>query len=125
MAKKFKMIVPKAGASNEQGSDLKLYGLDEVVEVKETWQEDLMNTFIENGFAMEVKMDSADQTAEIEAEINPDEDPERARNDKGHYIADDPDTPDVNEAYVGGKAPAVKKKTTKKSTAKKSTKKKA
>ena len=25
---------------------------------------------------------------------------ERARNDKGHYIPDDPNTPDVNEAWV-------------------------
>tara|TARA_R100000773_G_C4173175_1_gene86039 strand:- start:339 stop:644 length:306 start_codon:yes stop_codon:yes gene_type:complete len=41
----------------------------------------------------------------------------RARNDKGHYVADDPSTPDVNEAYVGGKKP--KKKTTKKPAAKK------
>jgi hypothetical protein len=24
----------------------------------------------------------------------------RARNEKGHYVADDPSTPDVNEAYV-------------------------
>ena len=39
----------------------------------------------------------------------------RARNEKGHYIADDPSTPDVNEAYEGGKAP---KKTTKKTTKK-------
>ena len=30
--------------------------------------------------------------------------PKRARNDKGHYIADDPSTPE-NEAWVGGKAP--------------------
>ena len=35
---------------------------------------------------------------------------ERARNDKGQLVADDPSTPDVNEAYVGGKKP-VKKKT--------------
>jgi hypothetical protein len=34
---------------------------------------------------------------------------ERAKNAKGHYVADDPSTPDVNEAYVGGKAPAKKK----------------
>ena len=47
----------------------------------------------------------------------------RARTAKGHYVADDPSTPDVNEAYVGGKKP--KKKTTKKTTTKKkSTKKK-
>jgi len=41
----------------------------------------------------------------------------RTRNKKGHYVADDPSTPDVNEAYVGGKAP--KKKTTKKKVTKK------
>ena len=44
----------------------------------------------------------------------------RARTAKGRYKADNPATPDVNEAYEGGKAP---KKTTKKTT-KKSTKKK-
>jgi len=45
---------------------------------------------------------------------------ERARNDKGQLIGDDPSTPDINEAYVGGKKP-TKKKTTKKTTAKKKT----
>ena len=45
---------------------------------------------------------------------------ERARNDKGQLVADDPSTPDINEAYVGGKKP-TKKKTTKKTTAKKKT----
>ena len=38
---------------------------------------------------------------------------ERARDDDGHFKGDDPTTPEVNEAYVGGKAPkkkAVKKK---------------
>ncbi len=34
--------------------------------------------------------------------------PKRARNKKGHYIADDPSTPE-NEAWVGGKAPSPKK----------------
>ena len=36
--------------------------------------------------------------------------PKRARNDKGQLIADDPSTPDVNEAYEGGKKPVKKKK---------------
>ena len=55
------------------------------------------------------------------AEMNGD----RARNDKGQLVGDDLSTPDVNEAYVGGKEPAkkktpVKKKaTTKKTTTKK------
>ena len=48
---------------------------------------------------------------------------ERAKNDKGHFIADDPSTPDVNEAYVGGKKP-TKKKTKKKVAKKKKAKKK-
>ena len=51
------------------------------------------------------------------------EESKRARNDKGQMVADDPSTPDVNEAWEGGKAPkkAPKKKATtrgKKSTSK-------
>tara|TARA_B100000927_G_scaffold202237_1_gene163854 strand:- start:658 stop:870 length:213 start_codon:yes stop_codon:yes gene_type:complete len=43
----------------------------------------------------------------------------RARNAKGHYVADDPKTPNVNEAYVDGKKPKRKRKpATKKATAK-------
>ena len=44
----------------------------------------------------------------------------RGRDSKGHYVADDPSTPDINEAYVGGKAPkkTKAKKTTKKKTSK-------
>lgn len=38
--------------------------------------------------------------------------PKRARTKKGRFIADDKSTPDVNEAWVGGKAP--KKKVSKK-----------
>lgn len=33
----------------------------------------------------------------------------RARGKKGRFVADDPTTPDVNEAWVGGKAPKKKK----------------
>lgn len=47
-------------------------------------------TFIANGFAEEVK--TADK-------------PKRARNEKGQLVADDPSTPDVNEAWEGGEAP--------------------
>jgi hypothetical protein len=49
--------------------------------------------------------------------------PIRARTDKGHYIADDPSTPDVNEAYVGGETPVKKKPTVKKTVVKKTIKK--
>ena len=36
--------------------------------------------------------------------------PKRARNKKGRYKGDDKSTPDVNEAWVGGKAPKKKRK---------------
>jgi hypothetical protein len=51
---------------------------------------------------------------------------DRAKNAKGHFVADDPTTADVNEAYMGGKAPKKKAKKApakKKSPAKKATKK--
>tara|TARA_B100000700_G_C14823422_1_gene751089 strand:- start:453 stop:704 length:252 start_codon:yes stop_codon:yes gene_type:complete len=36
--------------------------------------------------------------------------PKRARGKKGRYKADDKSTPDINEAWVGGKAPKKRKK---------------
>ena len=33
----------------------------------------------------------------------------RARNKKGQYVKDDPNTPDVNEAYADGKTPVKKR----------------
>jgi len=43
----------------------------------------------------------------------------RARDDDGHFSADDPATPDVNEAYEGGKAPKKKAPAKKKAAPKK------
>ena len=37
-------------------------------------------------------------------------DPKRARNESGKYVGDDKSTKDVNEAWVGGKAPKKRKK---------------
>ena len=78
----------------------------------------------------EIKAAEAPKVEEIAPVV---EDAKRARDDKGHYIADDLSTPDVNEAWEGGKAKkkkakktVAKKKTTakKKTVAKKTTKKK-
>ena len=38
------------------------------------------------------------------------EKPKRARTKKGRYKADDKSTKDINEAWVGGKAPKKKRK---------------
>ena len=120
--KKYKILVPKAGASDSQGTQVKLYQHDEIVDAKEEWQDRLMGAFVQNGWAMEVKADGAEESLEVEADIK------RARNEDGTLKGDDPSTPDVNEAWEGGKAPkkATKKKSTaKKTTAKKTTKKKS
>ena len=45
--------------------------------------------------------------------------PKRARKSNGKLKADDPATPDVNEAWEGGKAPAKKKAAPKKKATKK------
>jgi hypothetical protein len=42
------------------------------------------------------------------------EPPKRARKKDGEFKADDPSTPDVNEAWKGGKAPKKKKAAAKK-----------
>ena len=47
---------------------------------------------------------------DIEILENSESKPKRARNAKGQLKADDPSTPDVNEAYEGGKGPKKKKK---------------
>ena len=118
MAKVYKILVPKPGAANEAGSEVKLYSHDEVVKAEGKWQEDVLDAFVENNWAIEVKADSVEEEVEVPAEVK------RARNEDGTLKGDDPSTPDVNEAWEGGEAP---KKTTKKkaSTKKKSTKKKS
>jgi hypothetical protein len=42
---------------------------------------------------------------------------ERARDDRGHYVADDPSTPDINEAFVPKKTEPKKKAVPKKKAA--------
>lgn len=43
----------------------------------------------------------------------------RARNDKGHFVADNPETKRVNEAFVDGKTPRKRRAPAKKTTGKK------
>ena len=104
---KFKILVPKAGAANDLGTEVKLYELDERVDAKEPWQKDMMNVFVDNGWAIEVKDDAPEEVGEpVEMEKDePKEEPKRARNEKGQLVGDDPSTPDVNEAWEGGEAP--------------------
>lgn len=103
MSKQYKIVVPKAGKSSDDG-EMALYEAGTVVTADEGWKEDLMTAFEGNGWAMEIKVqDTSDMV--------------RARDDKGHFIADDPSTPEVNEAYIEKKAAPKKKATPKKKAA--------
>ncbi len=56
---------------------------------------------VEKRQAAEAKAEEkAEAEAKAEEKAEAEEQLERARNDKGHFIPDDPSTPDVNEAYV-------------------------
>ena len=96
--KQYKIIVPKAGASDETGMSVRLYQLDEMVKANSAWLDELMQVFVRNGWAAETKVTEPEETKMV-----------RARNDDGQYVADDPETPE-NEAWV--EQPV--KKTTKK-----------
>jgi len=110
----FKITVPQKGAANANGTEVKLYNQNEMIDAKADWEKELMVVFVDNGWAVETKMQSVSDVEVTE--------PVRARNTKGHYQSDDESTPDVNEAYVGGVAPkaVTNKKTTKRTTKKKS-----
>jgi len=95
--KHYKIIVPKAGAADDKGLTVKLYQLDEIIKADSEWLSDLMAVFVNNGWAIEVKIDAPEEVELV-----------RARNDNGSFKPDDPKTPE-NEAWV-----EKPKKTTKK-----------
>ena len=121
MSKKFKILRPKPCVVDADSKKLELQPVGKIVDADNDHMIANMERFVSMGWAMEVKMDSVEETVEVEAEVEI----KRARNDKGHLVGDDKSTPDVNEAWEGGKAPAKKKTTKKKTTSKKKTTKKA
>ena len=121
MSKKFKILRPKPCVVDADSKKLELQPVGKIVDADNDHMIANMERFVSMGWAIEVKMDSVEETVEVAAEVK---EVKRARNEKGHLIGDDETTPDVNEAWEGGEAPA-KKKSTKKVTKKKITKKKS
>ena len=72
---KYKIMVPKAGTSNAEGTATRLYGKDELVDADEPWLETLMQTFADNGRAMEIKVVQPEETATVKAEVKPEPKP--------------------------------------------------
>jgi hypothetical protein len=118
MSKKFKIIRPKPCVVDADSKKLELQPVGKIVDADNDHMLANMERFVSMGWAMEVKLDSVEETVEVEAEVEI----KRARNEKGHLVGDDKSTPDVNEAWEGGEAPK-KKTTAKKKTTKKTTKK--
>lgn len=103
--KQYKMINDVYAAADADGLRGRTYAKNEIIKPVESWQYDLLNLFLDSGSAIELKVTEPTNFA-------------RARTDSGHFIADNPTTTDINEAYVGGVAPkkksASRKKTVKK-----------
>ena len=78
---------------------------------KEDKKEEFLPKDIVEGIKLEQFRKSAEQAEIIELVAD---EPKRARTAKGRYKGDDKSTPDVNEAWAGGKAPKKRGKSTKK-----------
>ena len=84
------------GFDNKEGTSSRKYLIGEILPTTRKWQKELAHEMIERGAAMEVQGNN--EPSEIK----------RARTDSGKLMADDPSTPDVNEAWEGGVAPKKK-----------------
>lgn len=93
------------GSANQYGNETRTYNEGEEIVIDAPWKQTLADNFLAAGLAKETKVVSPTDTSS--------QAPERARNADGTLKADDPSTPDVNEAWEGGKKPA-KRKTVKK-----------
>ena len=62
------------------------------------------------GGTVQMEKEQFDSLPESVREHLVEDKPKRARNKKGQLVGDNPDTPDINEAYQGGKTPTKKKK---------------
>jgi hypothetical protein len=66
---KYKIIVPKAGSANAQGTASRLYEKDEIVDASEPWVQSVMDVFLQSGWAMEIKVLEPESKVEVAAEV--------------------------------------------------------
>ena len=81
--KQYKILVPKAGAADALGTTVKLYQHGEIIKADSEWLDELMQTFLTNGWAIETKMDEPKETPVVAGE------------DAGASKADEPKTPNM------------------------------
>ena len=95
-----KMIRQAVGVANRLGSQTRTYEAGEELSDNEDWEKARNANFLGRGLVEETKVVKPTETKSNT--------PQRARNADGTLIGDDPNTPDVNEAWEGGKAPSKK-----------------
>ena len=95
------MIKTSIGSATILGNKTMEYVEGETYSMLAEWQQGIANTFIQQGWAEEINKTEKKVVAPTEVK--------RARNDDGTLKADDESTPDVNEAWEGGKAPMTAK----------------
>ena len=100
-----KMIRQAVGVSNRLGSQTRTYEAGEELSDNEDWEKARNINFIDRGLALDTKVVKPTETKATA--------PERARKADGTLMGDDPNTPDVNEAWKGGVAPKKKAKSSK------------
>ena len=57
----YKILVPKPMATTEEGTEVELLTVDTIVDTKEEWKEKHMKDWVNNGWAMEVKVDDVSE----------------------------------------------------------------
>ena len=67
--KSYKILVPKPAAIDETGNTVGLYAADDVVTPSGDWQKQIMESFVENGWAMEIKAMQPEESVVVEAEV--------------------------------------------------------
>ena len=92
---KYKMLSDARGAEDATGATVKVYKAGEFIGGDE-FSDGLGMIFMQAGLAEEVKVVEPTETKASG---------KRARNDRGQLKADDPTTPNYNEAWEGGVAP--------------------
>jgi hypothetical protein len=95
---KITMLRNAVGVSRSDGAETMTYEVNKEYNSSEAWQEKVFKYFVDNGFANEIGGNAPVPETKTAT-------PKRARNKKGQLVGDDPSTPNVNEAWEGGKAP--------------------
>lgn len=97
---KIMMVKSAAGIDREDGASTKRFMAGEEYTATEAWEKKVLAGFVKSGLANEIGGNA--NVPETKAK--------RARKGNGQLASDNPNTPDVNEAWVGGKSPKKKAK---------------